>query len=103
MGLGGGVGTRTHPVVHSIEVGSQELLARHLLRDGKSENLNQQRRCTVRWSTAEGICTPCQKCIQRKIKGFQFPPSKFEGGCACAMWADPLVLSDRGWLSRYDL
>ena len=43
MGWGGGVGTGTHLRVHLVELCSQDLLARHFLRDGKSENLNQQR------------------------------------------------------------
>ena len=57
MGLGGGVGTRTHVRVHEVERCSQKLLARNCLRDGKSEYLNQQKdnavRYTVRLTTAE--------------------------------------------------
>ena len=41
--MGGGVGTGTHLRVYTVEQCSQELLVRHFLRDGKSENLNQQR------------------------------------------------------------
>ena len=93
MGLGGGVGTGTHLRVHPVERCSQELLVRYFLRDGKSENLNQQRTLGEMHRAMEhsrGHLFPLSKMYSEKNKGFSVL-SKFDSGCACAMWADPLL------------